>query len=108
MDRMVKDERKMDHEMEDLLKMDARKPVVDRVLTTMESFEPYVHKNQLVSILRPEGRWKPVRTRSVANSLVQSIYPFSFRDRVQTSLKWSEKDETDPEQAWRTVLGLLR
>ena len=37
--------------MKELLKMDARKPVMDRVITAMERFEAYVHENQLEPIL---------------------------------------------------------
>lgn len=61
-DRIARDERKMDNEMKELLRMDARnpvvdgdarKPVVDRVRTAIKRSEAYVHKNQPHSILRP-------------------------------------------------------
>ena len=67
-DRMVRDERKMGGEIKKLLRMDAKKPVMDRVITAMERFEAYVHEPQLEPILRPEGRWKPAHAKSVANS----------------------------------------
>lgn len=35
---------------------------------------------------------------SVANFILQGIHPLSFRERVKTRMKWSERGETDPEQ----------
>lgn len=43
--RSTKDERKMDNEMNEELKMDARKPVMDRAYMALERFESYMHRN---------------------------------------------------------------
>lgn len=47
-----------------------------------------------------------MHARSVANVIIQGIYPFSFRERVKTRLKWSERDDTNPEQVRKTVLEI--
>lgn len=87
----------MDSDMKELLRMDARMTVMDRVITAVERFEAYVHELQLESILRSEGSWRHGYTRSVTSFRIQGIYPFSFRERVKPRLKWSERDDTDRE-----------
>lgn len=86
-DRIARDERKMENEMKDLLKMDTRKLVMDRMLAAMERFEAYVHKTQSDPILGTEGRWRAVHTRSAANFVMQDIYLFYLRERVKTRFK---------------------
>lgn len=47
-----------------------------------------------------------MHSRSVADFNIQGLYPLSFRKRVQTRLKWSERDQTDPEQVCRTMIEI--
>lgn len=67
--------KKLDNEMKERLRTDARKPVTDRVHMNLERFEAYVHRNQLNEVLRPGGRWKPVHGRSVGSIEAQGTHP---------------------------------
>lgn len=86
--------------------MDEKKPVMDSVYIPPDGFEAYAQNDQLDEVIRPGSRWKPVHGRSISNFMLQGIFPLSFKERVNSRLKWSERDETDPEKVRQTIIEI--
>lgn len=82
---------------------------MDSVHTALKRLDAYIHQNELngeTTTSRRPMESCTIRARSVANFILQGVCPLSFRERVKTRLKWSERVEGDPEQVRRMMLEI--
>ena len=93
----VRDTRTLDRELKESLRMAAKFPVMERVNETFRRFEAYIRRNQLEEIVRPKDVWRQSFGRTAAQSMLQGIAPYSFRETVRTRLKWNCSDENNPD-----------
>lgn len=72
----------------------------------MQSFEVYVLTNQLGEAVHAEGSLGPSIGRTIAAFTLQGIFPYTFRERTRTQLKWRGRDENNPDEVRQMIIDV--